>query len=477
MPSFLTPDICVIGGGPAGLAVARAARRHGATVALVEKNRLGGAALHAGSIPAKALAAVARRAHILSTAGSFGIEAGELRVNARGVFDYVQRVIAESAPAVTAEQLRAREIEVVEASARFVDSRTLEAGEHRIRARRFVVATGAQPTIPEVPGLAEVPYFTTATIFDNPRKLTHLVIFGPSPAAVELAQALRRLGGEVTLIDPGLPLPGYDPELAEVALRRLTDEGVDVRMDTTPVAVQPRSLGIGVIIRRGTAEETLDASHILVAGPRLAALEGLEIEKAGIRRNPGDGLLLNPSGRTTNRHVYVFGDATGAAEQSHGIEDRAERLVRSLLFRQPMRRRVPHVPRAVFTDPEIAEVGISEPEARRRRIKGFRVLRLSLAENDRARVENETYGLVKLVVAGNGRLLGAAIVGTGAAEMISLFAFAIGNGMALADFRNFVAPYPTLTGIARALAEDPAARGVPESLLLARLLRLNRVLP
>jgi pyruvate/2-oxoglutarate dehydrogenase complex dihydrolipoamide dehydrogenase (E3) component len=477
MPAFLTPDICVIGGGPAGLAVARAARRYGASVVLVEKDRLGGAALHAGTIPAKALAAAARRAHYLRTAERFGIGIDELRVTARGVFDYLHRVVADCAPAATIEQLRARAIEVVTAAARFLDARTLEAGEQKIRARRFIVATGARPVVPEIPGIADVPYFTTSTIFDNPRKLTHLVIFGPSPTAVELAQAFRRLGSEVTLVDPGLPLAGYDPELAEVALRRLTDEGVEIRTDTAPVAVQQRSLGIGVAVRRGDSEEMLDASHILIAGERAPAIEGLGVEKAGILQAPNTRFVLDRHGRTTNRRVYAIGDATGTAEQSHGLEDRAERLVRRLLFRLPMPPADARIPKAVFTDPEIAEVGLSEAEARRRGAKNFRVLRLSLAENDRARVENETYGLVKLMLAANGRLLGAGIVGTGAAEMISLFAFAIGNGLSLANFRNFVAPYPTLAGIARALADEAAARTRPESAVLARLLHLNRLLP
>jgi pyruvate/2-oxoglutarate dehydrogenase complex dihydrolipoamide dehydrogenase (E3) component len=477
MPAFLTPDICIIGGGPAGLALARAARHYGATVVVVERDPLGGDASQAGAIPARALAAAARRAHLLRTAEAFGIAAGTPKVNTREVFDYVHRASAQRAVIDSAEQLRAREIELLPATARFLDARTIAAGDRQIRARRFVVATGAQPVIPDIPGLADVPFFTPATILHNPRKLTHLVVLGGSPAAVELAQAYRRLGSEVTLIDPALPLASYDPELTEIALRRLADEGVDIRPDTTPVAVEARSLGIGVVIRHGEAEELLDASHILVAGEGRARVEALGIDKAGIQLTRTAGLVLDKRSRTTNRLVYAFGDATGAAEETHGLDRRADRLARHLLLRLPMDRRDPRLPRAVFTDPEIAEVGLSEAAARRRHVRNFRVLRLSLAENDRARIENATYGLVKLVLASNGHLLGASIVGTGAAEMISLFAYAIGNGMALSSFRNFVAPYPTLTAVARALADEAAARRRPENTALARLLRLNRMLP
>lgn len=477
MPAFLTPDICIIGGGPAGLALARAARRYGAAVVVVEKDRPAADAPQAGAIAARALAAAARRAHALRTAEAFGIASPEPKINAREVFDYVHRVTAERALIDSAEQLRAREIELLPATARFLDARTLEAGDRQIRARRFVVATGAQPAIPEIPGLADVPFFTAATILDNPRKLTHLVILGGSPVAVELAQAYRRLGSEVTLLDPALPLANYDPELAEIALRRLADEGVDIRPETTPLAIEARNLGIGVVIRQGESEELLDASHILVAGEGRARIEELGIDKAGIQLTRTAGLVLDKRSRTTNRLVYAFGDATGAAEETHGLDSRADRLVRHLLFRLPMDRRDPRLPRAVFTDPEIAEVGLSEAAARRRHTKDFRVLRLSLAENDRARIENAAYGLVKLMLAPNGRLLGASIVGTGAGEMISLFAYAIGNDMPLSSFRNFVAPYPTLTAIARALADEAATRRRPESPLLARLLRLNRMLP
>jgi pyruvate/2-oxoglutarate dehydrogenase complex dihydrolipoamide dehydrogenase (E3) component len=477
MPGFLTPDICIIGGGPAGLALARAARGYGASVVVVEKSPPGGDAPHAGAIPARALAAAARRAQALRTADAFGIAAGDPKINAREVFDYVHRVTAEQAIIDSAGQLRAREIELLPAVARFLDARTLEAGSKQIRARRFVVATGAQPIVPDIPGLADVPFFTIATILDNPRKLTHLVILGASPAAVELAQAYRRLGSEVTLVSPALPLANYDPELAEIALRRLADEGVDIRPDATPIGIAARSLGIGIGIRQGETEDLLDASHILVAGDRRANVEDLGIDKAGIQLTRTAGLVLDRHSRTTNRLVYAFGDATGAAEETHGLDSRADRLARHLLFRLPMDRRDPRLPRAVFTDPEIAEVGLSEAAARRRSVKNFRVLRLSLAENDRARIENQSYGLVKLMLAPNGRLLGASIVGAGAAEMISLFAYAIGNRMALSSFRNFVAPYPTLTAVARALADEAAVRNRPESAVLARLLRLNRMLP
>jgi pyruvate/2-oxoglutarate dehydrogenase complex dihydrolipoamide dehydrogenase (E3) component len=478
MPNFLTPDLCVIGGGAAGLAVARAARRHGARVVLIEKDRLGGAALNTTSIPSIALAAAGRRAQHLRTAAPFGIAAEEPRINARGVFNYVHGIIDKSTGAITAEQLTAQGIEVIAAAGRFIDSRTVEAGGQQIRARRFVLATGSRPLVPDIPGLSDTPYFTSASIFDNPRKLTHLVILGGSSAAVEMAQALRRLGSEVTLIDAATPLTGYDPELVEIALRRLIDEGVEIRGTTTVTRIEQRSLGIGAILKIGDHEEALDASHILVASGRTPFVDGLAIEKAGIlRQGTGGPLALRDGFRTTNRRVYATGEVTGETAVVHGASFRAVQIVRRALFRLSTRNGASSVANAVFTDPEIASFGIDEAEARRRRLRDFKVLRFSLAENDRARAEHQPYGVVKVIVDKSGRLLGAGIVGTGAAEMISLFAFAIGNGMSLRHFRNFTVPYPTLSEILPALADEDVARSTTESAMLRRLLALNRRLP
>jgi pyruvate/2-oxoglutarate dehydrogenase complex dihydrolipoamide dehydrogenase (E3) component len=329
--------------------------------------------------------------------------------------------------------------------------------------------------VPEIAGLSEVPYFTSASIFDNPRKLTHLVIIGGGAVAVELAQAFRRLGSDVTLVDAAMPLAGSDPELAEIVLRRLDDEGVVVRPATEVTAVQLRSLGIGVSISSAAGSEVLDASHILVALGPVPNLDGLGLERAGVRTEQPGRLSLRPNLRTSNRLVYAAGDVTGGKPHTHAAAYHADLVVRNALFPLPVRLDPALIPSAVFTDPELAEVGVTEPEAAAQR-KKYRVLRFSLAENDRARAERQTYGLIKLVVGGGGRLLGAGIAGTGAAEMISLFAFAIANHLSINHFRNFIAPYPTLTEMVRGLA-DEAARPDLEGPWLHRLLAFGRMLP
>jgi len=480
MAEFSTPDICVIGAGAGGLAVAAGARAAGASVVLIEKRAVGEDAPNSSSLAARALAAAARRASYLRTAAPFGIANDEPKINARGVFDHVHAVVEGVAADVTVERLTAQGIELITTGARFVDRKTVAAGDRLIRANNFVLATGSKPAIPQIPGLDGVPYFTSATIFDNPRKLTHLVIIGGGSVGIELAQAFCRLGSDVTVVDIATPLADRDPELVEIALRRLVDEGVVIRPNTTVTGVQMRSLGIGVSIKSGDgAEEVLDASHILVATGRIPNLDGLELLKGGVQwyqKNGAPHLLLRRNLRTTNRRVYAIGDVAGGEQYAQTAIHQARLVVRSALYGLPVRNDTRQVPSAIFTDPELAEIGLTEPEARRRRGDGYRVLRYSFVENDRARVERQSYGTVKLVTGPSGKLLGAGIVGTGAAEMISLFALAISQGMSVSHFRDFVAPYPTLTEIAQNLA-DEAARDTAAGPVQRQLMALRRRLP
>jgi pyruvate/2-oxoglutarate dehydrogenase complex dihydrolipoamide dehydrogenase (E3) component len=427
-------------------------------------------------MPAIALASAARRAEYIRTAGAFGIAGDEPRINARGVFDHVHQVIEASSLGADADQIRALGIELVAAEARFLDRRTLIAADRRIRARRFVLATGSRPLVPDIAGLADVAYFTTASIFDNPRKLTHLVVIGGGPAGIELAQAHRRLGADVTVLDVATPLGGFDPELSDIALRRLADEGVVVRPAIEILAVQGRSLGIGVVIRSGGTEETLDASHILVATGRAPMLDGLDIEKAGIRRRrDAPALQLGRRLKTTNPRVYAVGDVAGGGQHVHAARQQAEMVVRHALFGLPATIDPVAIPKALFTDPEIAEIGLTEPLARVRLKAGFEVLRASYAENDRARAGRDGMGLVKLVVNKSGKILGAGIVGAGAGELIALFALAIAQNLDARALATLPTAYPSLTELVAVLGRRAAESSAPAP-AKPRRLPLNRLL-
>lgn len=478
MAEILTPDLCVIGAGSGGLAVAVAARAHGASVVVVERDKLGGESLNATCIPSKALVAAGHHAHAVRGGAPFGIAADEPRINSRKLHDHVQEVIASLAPEDSVSRMEALGVEIAKAEARFVDPRTLSAGETLIRARRFVIATGSRSLLPEIPGLLGVPYFTTETIFDNTRKLTHLVIIGAGSVGLELAQAYNRLGTEVTVVEPARPLPQSDPELAEIALRRMREEGVDIRADTEVSLIQARSQGIGVIVKSGGREEMLDASHILVAIGRVPNLDSLDLDKARIRRSRSDPhrLEIGAGLKTTNRRVYAIGDAAGGPQMAHLADYQAGIVVRNALFGLPLRQRPELIPSVTYTDPEIAEVGLTEAAARRRRKDDFIVTRWSFAQNDRARILHQSFGVAKLITDRRGRVLGAGIAGSAAGELIALFSFAIANRLSTRHLAAFVAPYPTLSDIARCLGLEVERRQVANPVLRG-LMAVNRLLP
>lgn len=474
MAEILTPDLCIIGAGAAGVSAAITACGLGASVVLVERGKMGGDCLNAGSIPSKAVVAAGGHAHTVRSGAAFGITAEEPRVSFRKLHDHVQQVIAGLAPVDSAARLEALSARVIAAEASFADPRTVAAGETLIRARRFVIATGSRPVLPPIPGLETVPYFTNETIFANTRKLTHLVIVGAAAIGLELAQAYNRLGTQVTVVDAATPLPASDPELVEVALRRMQEEGVGIRVATEVKAIRARSQGIGVLVGSARGEETLDASHILVAAARRPDLDGLDLERAGIRRS-SVGLQLSPGLRTSNRRVYAVGDAAGGTPSSHLASHQAERVVRNALLGAPVVGGLP-LPTVTYTDPEIAEVGLTEAAARARLKDGFRVLRCSFTDNGRARALRQTFGLAKLITDRQGRILGAGIVGPGAGELISLFALAIANHLSARHLQGFVAPHPTLSEIAGRLGAE-FDRDRPPGPLQQQLIALVRLLP
>lgn len=476
MADILTPDLCVIGAGAGGLAAAEVAATFGASVLLIEAGKLGGSSLNAGAVPSKALLAAAAHAQAMRSGTAFGITADDPRINARRVHDHLNQVITEIAPRDAEARLKALGIDVLQAEARFVDARTLSAGETLVRARRFVLATGARAVVPAIPGLETVPYFTTETIFDNTRKLTHLVIIGGGSLGLEIAQSYVRLGSLVTVVEADRPLADADPELAEVALRRMREEGVDIRAQTQVTGVLARSMGIGVSIRTGEAEEVLDVSHILVATGRVPNIDGLDLDKAGVRRSKADPtrLQLTAGLRTSNRRIFAVGDAAGGPPSTHLAALQGERIARTVLFGIPYRQKSQLIPQVTYCDPEIAQIGLTEAAAKSK--SGIVVTRWSFGENDRARADRNTFGTAKLITDKTGKILGAGIVGNGAGELIALFSLAMSRGLSARHLMDFVAPYPTYAEIARRLGLE-FHRGLGSNPLLRRLAELVRYLP
>ena len=446
----LRPDLCVIGAGSGGLSVAAGAAMLGRKVVLIEKGEMGGDCLNYGCVPSKALLAAGARAQAMRDAGPFGIAPVEPQIDARAVRDHVRSVIAAIAPTDSQQRFEGLGVTVIRAAARFRDRRTVEAEGTRIRARRFVIATGSSPAVPPIPGLGDAPYFTNETIFEKDFIPPHLIVIGAGPIGLEMAQAHRRLGSEVTVLEALRALPRDDPELVAILVAALRREGVVLHEGTSVKAIEKTELGIRVHAEAEGQAGIVEGTHLLIAAGRRPNIAELNLDAAGIAHGPR-GIAVDRGLRTTNRRAYAVGDVAGGPQFTHAAGYHAGLVIRNALFRLPVRADYAALPWASYTEPELAHVGLGEDEARAKH-KTIRVLRWPLAENDRARTMRTTAGAIKLVVAANGRVLGATIVAPHAGELILSWAVAIGARLGLSAMAGAIAPYPTLSELSKRAA-------------------------
>lgn len=440
MTDILTPDICVIGAGSGGLSVAAAAAAFGVPVVLIEKGKMGGDCLNTGCVPSKALIAAARRAHEAQTGGGLGVSAQGVNVAFEQVHRHIHDVIARIAPNDSVARFTALGVKVLQARARFIDAHTVAAGDQwLVKARRFVIATGSSPAIPSIPGLDATPFLTNETIFDLKQCPSHLLVIGAGPIGLELAQAYRRLGAGVTILEAAAPLSREDAECAQIVIRQLERDGIELRVGSRISSAAPTAGGgVRLTLEDG---EILDGSHVLIAAGRKADVAPLDPDKAGIRCGPS-GIVVNKGLRTTNRRVYAIGDAAGGPQFTHLANYHAALVIRNALFRLPAKVNHDVLPRVTFTDPELAHVGLTECEARQRH-RGIRILRWPFHDNDRAQTEGDTRGHIKIVTTNSGRILGATVVGAQAGELIATWSLAIYRKMNIRTIAGVVLPYPT----------------------------------
>ncbi len=450
MAEDLKPDLCVIGAGSGGLSVAAAAAQLGVPVVLIEKGKMGGDCLNYGCVPSKAMIAAGKRAQAMRHPDLFGIAGVEPKIDPGKVHRHVHHVIGAIAPNDSVERFTGMGVKVIEAAGKFVDARTVEAGGHLIRARRFVVSTGSSPAAPPIPGIDKVPYFTNETIFDNARTLPHLLIIGGGPIGMELAQAHRRLGSEVTVLEAFTPLGKDDPELTAVVLKRLEEEGINILSGIRVENLERGKTGVLANLIVDDQPKQVEGSHLLVAAGRSANVDGLDLEKAGIDYDKR-GIKVNARLKTSNARVYAIGDVAGGLQFTHMANYHAGLVIRNALFRMPVRVSTSAIPWVTYTDPELAHVGLTEAQARESHSK-VQVLRWPYAENDRAQAERATEGFIKVVTGKKGRILGATIVGEHAGELIQTWVLAITKKMKISDITSIVVAYPTLAEINKRVA-------------------------
>ncbi|MDR3421184.1 MAG: FAD-dependent oxidoreductase [Xanthobacteraceae bacterium] len=446
----LTPEFCVIGAGPGGLAVAAVAAAFDAPAVLIEKGRMGGANLNDGGVRARALAVAAQRAYIARSNARFGIKTGRISIDMPAVNAGVRETVGALTPNAARHRLAGLGVNVIEGAARFTDPRTVTVGEYVIKAHRFVIATGSSPVIPAIPGLAVTPHLTEETVFQLREVPRHLIVIGAGPVGLELAQAFRRFGSEVTVLEAATPLAGADPEVAAVVLHALTREGIELRSGVEVAKVGRALAKVQVTLASETGTDTIEGSYLLVTAGRRPDIDDLNLDAAKIRTDE-HGLVLDRSLRTTNKRVFAVGDVAGGPNYTHVAHYHAGLVVRRVLFGAPIRIDHETIPWVTYTDPELAQVGMLEQEARAH--SGvIRVLRWPYRENDRAQIEHATEGHIKIVTDRAGEVLGAAIVGPRAAESINAWTLAVGQRLNIQALAGLVVPYPSYAEVGKRAA-------------------------
>ncbi|GAC1652995.1 MAG: FAD-dependent oxidoreductase [Candidatus Dormibacteraceae bacterium] len=455
-------DLVVVGGGSAGLTAAGFARRLGASVLVIERDRLGGDCTWTGCIPSKALLHAAVLAHAARLGAAIGIHSPPPVVDLNRVMGAAraasERVYGFESPEILAEQ----GIDVAIAEAVFADPKTVLVGGAAVSARRFILCPGARPVVPSIPGLAATPHLTNLGLFEVTELPRRLVVLGGGSIGVETAQAFRRLGSEVVIVEAGPRLlPAADPEASAVLTVALESEGIEVRCGTAVTAARPGPAG-GVLLT--VAESDVTGDLLLVAAGRSASLESLRLDRAGVAFTAA-GIEVDDRLRTTAEGIYAAGDAVaGSPQYTHYAGWQGFTAARNALLPSSANGRRATVPWVVFTDPEVAQVGASEAELTAAGTAHV-VRRWPAERNDRAQTRGEEAGFLKFLLEPGGRLLGATLVGSSAGELVNELSLALTQGLKLADLASAMHAYPTYGFAIYQAAAQAAVEAFGESTL------------
>ena len=444
-------DLVVIGAGSGGLSVAAGAAMLGLDVVLFEKAEMGGDCLNYGCVPSKALITCAKYAASARQGAQFGVTTGEPVIDWAGVKAHITSSIETIAPVDSQERFEGLGVTVIREHAHFANPKTVVSASTRVEARRIVIATGSKAMIPPIKGLSDVPYLTNETIFNLNEFPRELVILGGGPIGIELAQAFARLGSKVTVIEMDRALARADADHAAIALGALRKDGVTILEGHKAVSASSTDHGISVETETNGETKTVTGSHLLVALGRTPILEGLALE-AGDVEFTRSGVTVGDNLRSSsNPHVWAVGDIAGMGQFTHLAGWHASVFVRRALFKQRTKASSLPLPTVTYTSPEVAQVGLTETDARSQYGNDISTSSFAFDENDRAIAEGKTTGDCKLVLR-KGKLIGASIVGESAGDIIQLVTYAMSNGQKLSSLTNFISPYPTRTEVVKRAA-------------------------
>ncbi len=466
-------DILVIGAGSGGLSVAAGAVQMGARVTLLEGHKMGGDCLNYGCVPSKALIASGKAAHAQAHSSVYGVADAVPQIDYAGAKDHVQGVISQIEPVDSQDRFEGLGVEVIREFGTFISDREVQAGDTVITARRIVIATGSSPLVPPIEGINDVPYLTNETLWELRERPEHLLIIGGGPIGMEMAQAHVRLGSKVTVIEGDTALGKDDPEAAAIVLDNLRAEGIEIIEGAQASRIEGKAGAVTVHTEDG---QSVHGTHLLVAVGRKTNTADLGLEAAGIETTR-TGIKVDDSLKTTNRRVYAIGDVAGGLQFTHVAGYHAGVIIRSMLFALPSKAKTSHIPWATYTDPELAQVGLTEAQARDTHGDKVEVVRFHYEHNDRAIAERKTKGLIKVMVV-KGRPVGATIAGHQAGELINLWALVLANNMKMSQVAAMVAPYPTIGEVNKRAAGAYFSPRLFESDLVKRVVGLvQRLIP
>ncbi len=446
-------DLAIIGAGSGGLSVAAGAAQLGLKTVLFEKGEMGGDCLNTGCVPSKALLQAAKVAQGFCKSDAFGVKAQEPEVDFSAVKDHVQSVIAAIEPNDSVERFEGLGVTVVQEEAKFVDAHTLSAAGQNYAFRYAVIATGSRAGVPPIKGLEVDKAFTNENIFELREKPDHLIIIGGGPIGIEMAQAHRRLGCKVSVLDMGSILIHDDPQLVDILRKSLIAEGIELYEHVDIQKIEHKEAVAVHFVREGVEPKKVIGSHILVAAGRIPNVDGVDLEKAGVEFDRR-GVMVDVRLRSSQKHIYAAGDVVNGAPQfTHVAGYHAGIIIRNVAFKIPAKVDLTALPWVTYTDPELANVGmLARAAIEKYGEENVKTVSWHFDENDRAVAERRTEGMIKVTCLKKGKILGATIVGPGAGELIGLWALAISKGMKIGDITGMIAPYPTLGEISKRAA-------------------------
>jgi pyruvate/2-oxoglutarate dehydrogenase complex dihydrolipoamide dehydrogenase (E3) component len=442
-------DLAIIGAGSVGLIAADFAVTLGARVALLERDRIGGDCTWTGCVPSKSLLKVAKVAHDIRTASTFGIQSQPPIIDMVQVREYLRSTIRQIYKGTTPEALQAKGMDVLLGAVSFVDPHTLAVGDKRITAKKILIATGAEPVIPTLTGLNDVSFSTYRQIFENDHLPQTMVVIGGGPVGVEVAQAYQRLGTQVTIFAEHL-LPKEEPEASEILHRVLKREGLHI--------VPERVLSVAQSGNRVTVhsqKNEVECGLLFVAAGRKPTLDGLNLQAAGVKYS-NRGIEVNDHLQTSTSTIYAAGDVLGGQQFSHFAGWQGFQAARNALLPGSNSGYSSAMPRVTFSDPEVAQVGLTEAEALSSHTKDVVVASWPIERVDRAVCENDRDGILKIITTRDGTILGATIVGHRAGEAIMEIVMSMQHKLKVSALASTIHPYPTYNSGIQLLATEIA---------------------